>query len=367
MNTVLNETIKIPRKILKGASMRTFIIAEAGVNHNGQPDLAFALIDAAVRAGVDAVKFQTFSAEKIVGKKAGKAAYQEAATGPGSQYEMLKRLELSDDVHRELMAYCKKEGVEFMSTPFDAEAADFLINEGMECFKIPSGEITNHPFLRHLASKNLPMIISTGMSTLEEVNAAIAVIAQTRASLKFDQPLTQMLTVLHCTSNYPTKMSDVNLRAMQTLADATGMPIGYSDHTQGISVCSAAVALGARVLEKHFTLDRSMEGPDHKASLEPGELTELVKQVRDIEQALGSAKKTPTDSEMEMRVLARRSVAATVNLSPGDVLTEVHLSILRPATGIEPQYYDELLGRIVGRAVLAGAALQWDDLTRKPS
>jgi N,N'-diacetyllegionaminate synthase len=343
--------------------MATFIIAEAGVNHNGQDELAYALIDKAVEAGADAIKFQTFSAAKVVQKTAAKAKYQQDATGGGSQYDMLKKLEMSEELHLGLMTHCKTRGIEFMSTPFDNEAANFLVSHGMRHIKIPSGEISNHVFLRHLAGLGVPLIMSTGMATMEEIHEAIAVLRQYWAGTA---PLDQSLSILHCTSNYPCAPENVNLRAMQTIADATGMPVGYSDHTAGIAVCTAAVALGAIVLEKHFTLDRTMEGPDHKASLEPDELKTMVAHVRIIEQAMGNANKGPTESETEMRTLARRSVAAAHDIAPGTVLTAGHLVLLRPATGLAPKTYDTLIGRTVQRALEAGQALQWDDVDGAP-
>ena len=342
--------------------MGVFIIAEAGVNHNGDRSLALALIDAAVKAGANAVKFQTFSAEKVIGERASKAAYQQAATGDGSQFEMLKQLELSGDDFAALVDHCKAAGIEFMSTPFDHEAVDFLVSQNVQRLKIPSGEITNLPFLAHLAAKALPMILSTGMATLEEVKEAVAVIADTRNACNVPGNLAENLTLLHCTSNYPADPKDINLFAMQTLQEETGLPVGYSDHTQGIAVCGAAVALGATVLEKHFTLDRSMEGPDHGASLEPVELASMINQVREIEQALGSAEKAPAESEMEMRMLARRSVAANKDLVPGDILAMEHLAILRPATGIHPRELANLPGRVIKNTVSKGEPIRWDDI-----
>jgi N-acetylneuraminate synthase len=339
--------------------MSTFIIAEAGVNHNGRDDLAYALVDAAVAAGADAIKFQTFSAAKVVQKSAAKAAYQKDVTGEGSQFEMLSKLEMSHDLHRGLMAYCEDKGIEFMSTPFDTDSADFLKAEGMKRIKIPSGEITNVVFLRHLAGLGLPMIVSTGMATLDEIHEAVATL---RAHWPGPGPADEALCVLHCTSNYPTAPENVNLRAMATIAGATCLPVGYSDHTLGIAVCTAAVAMGARVLEKHFTLDRTMEGPDHKASLEPDELAAMIAQVRVVEAALGSAEKAPTESEQEMRILARRSIAAARDLAPGTVLTDADLVLLRPATGIAPRDYDSVIGRRVTRPVAGGDTLTWDDL-----
>lgn len=342
--------------------MSTFIIAEAGVNHNGSRDLALRLIDAAAHSGADAIKFQTFSAEKVVGPQASKAVYQQEATGAGSQYEMLKQLELGEDDYNELTIHCERSGIEFMSTPFDCDAVDFLLGHKVKRLKIPSGEITNHPFLAYLASKDVPIIMSTGMASLDEVREAINVISGTRESLDFQTPLQDCLTILHCTSNYPAELADVNLLAMKTLERETKLPVGYSDHTLGIAVCSAAVALGASVIEKHFTLDRTMQGPDHNTSLEPDELEKMIKQVRDIEQALGSPEKAPTQSETEMRVLARRSVAAARDLAPGDMLTKEHLVLLRPATGIPPCNLSGLPGRIVKNAVKTGEPLQWSDL-----
>lgn len=339
--------------------MSTFIIAEAGVNHNGQDHLAYALVDAAADAGADAVKFQTFSADKVVQKSAAKAKYQQEATGEGSQYEMLKKLEMSHDLHRGLFAYCARRGIEFMSTPFDAESADFLVDLGMSRIKIPSGEITNHVFLRHLSRKGLPLILSTGMATMDEIVDAVSVLRKHWAGAR---NLDECLTILHCTSNYPTAPENANLRAMQSIAVSTGLPVGYSDHTLGIAVCPAAVALGATVVEKHFTLDRTMEGPDHKASLEPSELKTMVEQVRVVEAALGSADKSPTDSEQEMRVLARRSIAATRNLPAGTILAASDMAMLRPAVGILPRHHDSLIGRVLKRPVTDGQALQWDDI-----
>ncbi|MEP3428008.1 MAG: N-acetylneuraminate synthase [Hyphomicrobiales bacterium] len=341
----------------------TFIIAEAGVNHNGQENLAYALVDKAFEAGADAIKFQTFSADKVVQKTAPKAQYQHENTGEGNQYDMLKKLEMSPELHEGLMARCADLGIKFMSTPFDTASADFLVARGMEHLKIPSGEVTNHVFLRHLASLGVPLIMSTGMATMQEITEAVQVLS---AYWRGKVALKKALTILHCTSNYPTEPQHVNLRAMNTIGTLTGMPIGYSDHTLGIAVCPAAVALGAKVLEKHFTLDRGMEGPDHKASLEPHELKEMIAHVRVIEAALGNPEKGPTESEQEMRVLARRSIAATHDISPGTVLTADDLVLLRPATGILPKHYDAVIGRRTNQAIATGDALQWDALEGDP-
>lgn len=343
--------------------MSVFIIAEAGVNHNGDADRALAMVDAAAAAGADAVKFQTFSADKLAAPGAEKAEYQKRETGDGDQHAMLKALEMSDDLHRRLITRCIEQGVEFMSTPFDDEAADLLDGLGMARIKVPSGEIVNHPFLRHLASKNRPLIVSTGMATMQEIEEALEVIAATRTALGFSAPMTQMVTVLHCTSNYPAAASDVNLRAMRTIAEVTGQPIGYSDHTLGLAVSTAAVAMGATVIEKHFTLDRALPGPDHSASLTVEELTHLVRQIRDVEAALGSPIKAPTQVELPVRAVVRRSVMARRALPAGHTLTTADLILLRPASGIEPKHFDALPGRILTAAVDAGQPLTWDLLS----
>ena len=343
-------------------ALPTFVIAEAGVNHNGSLERALELIEVAAEAGADAIKFQTFTAEKVVGPQAKKAAYQMTNDGPGSQFEMLKKLELDEKQHRELMGRSRECGIEFMSTPFDEAAADFLVAEGMKRIKIPSGEITNHPFLMHLASKNVPMILSTGMASMEEVEDAVSVISKILQSADHQVKLDEYLTLLHCTSNYPASVDDVNLLAMLSMKEATGLPIGYSDHTLGIAVCPAAVAIGASIIEKHFTLDCELPGPDHRASLEPEELKTMIRQIRNVEAAMGCADKQPTAAEEEMRITARRSVAAAADLEPGDTLTPGHLTILRPATGIHPKHYFELEGRIVRKPIKQGSPINWDDL-----
>ncbi|MDB5790414.1 MAG: neuB [Massilia sp.] len=343
-------------------NMKTFIIAEAGVNHNGNDDMALQLVDTAAACGADAVKFQTFSAAKLVRAGAEKAEYQQRATGSGDQYSMLKALEMSPELHHRLVARCTALGIEFMSTPFDAEAADFLLGLGMKRVKVPSGEITNIPFLKFLASKGAPLIVSTGMATLDEIKIAVRTIAEARQQAGFGGDLADALTILHCTSNYPAKCSDVNLRAMQTIAAETGMPIGYSDHTLGLAVSTAAVALGARVIEKHFTLDRELPGPDHKASLTPAELKALVGQIRDVEMALGSNVKAPTESELPIRELVRRSVTTTRALEAGDTLGADDVVLLRPGTGIPPADMEKIAGKKALRALAAGTTLQWQDL-----
>ncbi|TWC68391.1 N-acetylneuraminate synthase [Herbaspirillum sp. SJZ099] len=342
--------------------MGVFVIAEAGVNHNGDETLAVKLVETAAACGADAVKFQTFSADNLVTPGAEKAEYQKQATGNGDQYSMLKALEMSPLLHQKLVERCSVLGIEFMSTPFDEEATDFLLGLGMRRIKIPSGEITNLPFLTFLAGKGLPLVLSTGMASLDEIQVAIAIIADERTRQGYDEPLAQVLTILHCTSNYPAQCDDVNLRAMQTIADATGLPVGYSDHTLGIAVSTAAVALGAVVIEKHFTLDKNMSGPDHKASLTPDELTQLVRQIRDVEAALGSTIKQPTDSELPVRKLVRRSVTSTRCIGAGSVIQREDLALLRPGTGIAPVYLDAVVGRVAVRDIAPGTTLQWENL-----
>lgn len=339
-----------------------YIIAEAGVNHNGSEGLARQLIDAAIVSGADAVKFQTFKAESLVTRKAKKAAYQQERTGGGDQLAMLKALELSHDAHHRLADYCKEQSIEFLSTPFDEESARFLIELGCRRMKISSGELTNAPFLRFLTAQGLPMILSTGMATMEEVGEAVDLITRVREERGCSEPLAEVLTLLHCTSNYPTPLADVNLRAMQTLGRNFSLPIGYSDHTAGIFVAPLARALGAVVLEKHFTLDRSLPGPDHAASLEPDELKQMVQAIRDTDLLLGSGEKAPTAPEVEVRVAARRSVTLVQNLPAGAVLESQMLTLMRPGDGIPPAALDELVGRRLRRSMLRGDTLQWEDL-----
>ena len=341
--------------------MSTFVIAEAGVNHNGSADLALQLVDAAACCGADAIKFQTFSADRLVRRGAAKAAYQLAATGEGDQHSMLSALELSKQMHHALLERCMQRGIEFMSTPFDEDAADFLVALGMSRIKIPSGEITNYPFIRHLARKDLPLILSTGMASLAEIQDATAVISAERAASGLCQPLADVLTVLHCTSNYPADLVDVNLRAMRTIASAIEVPVGYSDHTLGVAVSTAAVALGATVIEKHFTLDKAMSGPDHKASLEPKELAAMIGQIRAVEKALGDVIKQPTSAELPVRALVRRSVTSHRDLNAGVPLQIDDVCLLRPGTGIPPCELDYVVGRVLARPVTAGTTLNWND------
>lgn len=342
--------------------MKVFVIAEAGVNHGGDEKLALQLVETAAKCGADAVKFQTFSAEKLVSPGTQKAEYQKRETGDGDQYAMLKALEISEELHRKLFVRCTELGIEFMSTPFDEEAADFLLDLGMQRIKIPSGEITNEPFLEFLAAKGVPLIVSTGMASLEEILRAVKVIDSARKRAAHLQPIANMLTILHCTSNYPAQCSDVNLRAMQTIATATALPVGYSDHTLGLAVSTAAVAMGATIIEKHFTLDRDLPGPDHKASLTPEELALLIRQIRDVEAALGSPVKQPVLSELPVRELVRRSVTVVKPLKTGAVIARDDIALLRPGTGIAPSEFSSVIGRVVSRDIPQGTTLCWADL-----
>jgi N,N'-diacetyllegionaminate synthase len=342
--------------------MKTFIIAEAGVNHNGDEKMALALVEAAVKSGADAVKFQTFSADKLTRKGAEKAEYQKQATGDGDQHGMLKALEMSENLHQRLFSRCAELGIEFMSTAFDEESLDFLVALGVKRIKVPSGEITNAPLLRHMAGKGLPLIVSTGMAELDEVVAAVDVIRAARIAHGFAEPLAEMVTILHCTSNYPTESADVNLRAMNTMARTTGLPVGYSDHTLGLAVSTGAVALGATVIEKHFTLDSELPGPDHKASLEPDQLGALVRQIRDVEAALGSDVKAPTASELPIRELVRRSVTTVRSLAAGAMVGKDDVTLMRPGTGIPPIDLDKVIGRKSARNISAGETLTWSDI-----
>jgi N,N'-diacetyllegionaminate synthase len=338
-----------------------FIIAEAGVNHNGDEQLALELVDLAARCGADAVKFQTFSADRLVARGTAKADYQIRAGVEGDQHSMLRSLELSAEAHRRIAQHCALRGIEFMSTPFDEDAATMLLDLGMKRIKVPSGEITNLPFLRWLAGRGVPLIVSTGMATLDEVHQAVDTIDRAwTAATKPGGP--EPLTLLHCTSNYPASLEDVNLRAMRTMADATGLPVGYSDHTLGITVATAAAALGATVIEKHFTVDTTLPGPDHAASLTPSELAEFVRAVRDVQRCLGAALKQPTPSEMPIRELVRRSVALARDVAEGTVLRREDLVMLRPGTGIAPAQLDELAGRRMRVARPGGHLLDWLDL-----
>ncbi len=317
---------------------KVFIIAEAGVNHNGSTELAKKLIDVAVNSGADAIKFQTFKAENLVSKKAQKAEYQKQTTdSKESQFEMIKKLELDVDTHQALMAYCAEKNILFLSTPFDHDSINLLNKLGLDIFKIPSGEITNLPYLKQIGALNKQVILSTGMANLAEIEAALAVLVSAGTQRK-------RITVLHANTMYPTPMEDVNLKAMQTIGQAFDI---------GIEVDIAAVAMGASVIEKHFTLDKTMEGPDHKASLEPDELKAMVKAIRNIERALGSPIKQPSPSEQPNMAVARKSLIAKIDIKQGEQFTENNLTIKRPGTGISPMRWDEVIGQTAQKNYLA--------------
>ncbi len=322
---------------------KTLIIAEAGVNHNGDLGIAKALVDAAADAGADLVKFQTFNADRLVTKGAPKAEYQSRLTvASETQYEMLRRLELTAAMHETLLAHCRTRDIGFFSTGFDIESVEKLAKMGLNRFKVPSGEITNLPYLRAIGSYGKPVIISSGMCTLGDVESAI----QALEASGLDRSL---ITLLHCSTEYPTPMIAVNLRAMLSMRQAFGVAVGYSDHTKGIEVPIAAVALGATVIEKHFTLDRSMPGPDHQASLEPDELIAMVSAIRNIEQALGDGVKRPSASETKNRAVVRKSIVAARAISAGTFLNEADLAVKRPGTGLSPMRWDDVIGRIARR------------------
>jgi N-acetylneuraminate synthase len=333
-----------------GGKAPVFVIAEAGVNHNGSAALALRLVDAAARAGADAVKFQTFKADRLAAAAAPTARYQRAgAGGEESQRKMLAKLELSDAAHRAVAARCKKRKILFLSTPFDQASVDFLDTLGVPAFKTSSGDLTDLPLLSHIAAKGKPMIVSTGMSTLAEVRDAVRAVR--RAG-------NRRLVLLHCVSVYPAAPKDVNLKALETLARAFDVPVGYSDHTTGLAASLAAVARGARVIEKHFTLDRGLPGPDHRMSLDPASLAALVRGVRDVEAALGDGVKKPVAAEMETRRVARKSLAAARDLAAGERLDRAAVTALRPGTGLSPTLLPRLVGRRLRRAVPAGTLLK---------
>jgi len=326
---------------------RTLIIAEAGVNHNGDLELAKQLIDAAAEAGADLVKFQTFNADRLATCSAKKADYQTLTTGSEeTQHEMLRRLELSAEMHKELISHCAASNIGFFSTAFDVESVDLLVSLGQDHFKIPSGEITNLPFLRHIGQLGKTVIMSTGMATLGEIEAAIEVLEQVGT------PRVN-ITVLHCTTEYPTPMTEVNLRAMHSINKAFGVAVGYSDHTSGIEVAIAAVAMSASVIEKHFTLDRNLPGPDHKASLEPKELKAMVAAIRNIEVALGDGIKRITPTEARNKPFVRKSLVASRAIKAGEIFTAENITTKRPGTGISPMRWDEVMGKKVSQDFVA--------------
>ena len=326
---------------MKDKINKVFIIAEAGVNHNGSIELAKKLIDIAVEAKVDAVKFQTFKASNLVSKNAQKADYQKNNMNDAddSQFNMLKKLALDIDTHKELIAYCNSKNIMFLSTPFDHDSIELLNDLGLEIFKIPSGEITNLPYLRHIGKLNKKVILSTGMADIGEIEDALDVLISAGTNK-------ENITVLHANTMYPTPMEDVNLKAMVTIGNTFDIAFGYSDHTLGIEVPTAAVAMGAICIEKHFTLDCTMEGPDHKASLEPYELNAMVKAIRNIELALGSSVKKPSKSESPNIQISRKSIVAKSNIKKGETFTENNLTIKRPGNGINPMRWDEIIGKI---------------------
>ena len=319
---------------------KVFIIAEAGVNHNGSLVLAKKLIDKAVSAGADAIKFQTFKAGKVVSKSAPMAPYQKIdIQNSESQYEMLKKLELNEHKHKELFKYCNKSKIKFLSTPFDIDSVDFLINLKLEIIKIPSGEITNLPYLRHIGQLNKKVILSTGMSNFKEIDDALKILLNAGT-------LKDNITVLHANTMYPSPMSDVNLRAMTSIKDRFDIAVGYSDHTLGIEVDIAAVALGASIIEKHFTLDKKMEGPDHKASLDPDELKSMVDAIRNIELAMGDGIKRITNSEISNLGVVRKSIVAKKEIKKGEIFSESNLTTKRPGGGMSPMKWDLIIGKV---------------------
>lgn len=332
--------------------MSVLIIAEAGVNHNGDINLAKRLVDVAAEAGADLVKFQTFKADRLATVEAAKADYQKRTTGViESQHGMLRRLELTPEMHHELQSHCAARNIGFFSTGFDVESVDYLASIGLRQFKIPSGEVTNLPYLRHVGALQGEVILSTGMASLDEVKDAVDVLIRAGT-------LREKIVVLHCTTEYPTPVSDANLRAMQTIAESIGVRVGYSDHTLGIEISIAAVALGACVIEKHFTLDRGLPGPDHQASIEPDELRALVRAIRNVEVALGDGVKRTTGSEAKNKLIARKSIVASRDIAAGEVFSEQNLATKRPGTGISPMRWDEVMGRCAPRSFAADELIE---------
>jgi N,N'-diacetyllegionaminate synthase len=316
------------------------IIAEAGVNHNGNLDMAHELIDAAVESGADIIKFQSFNTSSVVSKHAEKAAYQNQTTDANeSQYEMIKKLELDREAHIELIKHCEKDGIKFLSSPFDHESIDLLNKLGLETFKIPSGEITNLPYLRHIGSYNKNIILSTGMSELDEVERAIKILVEAGTNKN-------NITILHCNTEYPTPMQDVNLNAMITIRNELNVKVGYSDHTLGIEIPIAAAAMGATIIEKHFTLDCKLEGPDHKASLEPDVFKAMVQAIQNVGKAMGDGVKKPSSSELKNMSIVRKSIVAKNNINEGDCFTSNNLAIKRPGTGITPMKWDQIINSV---------------------
>jgi len=332
---------------------RVTIIAEAGVNHNGDLHLAHQLVDAAADAGADYIKFQTFKASSLLRHDAPKATYQSEVTDRSEgQYEMIRRLELTHNDHIDLYEYCRRCGIKFLSTAFDIDSLQLLDQLGIDLCKVPSGEITNVPYLRQVARLQRPILLSTGIATLAEIESALTTLHEAGADRK-------SITVLHCNTQYPTPMSDVNLRAIGTIAQAFKVDVGYSDHTLGIEVPVAAVALGASVIEKHFTTDRSLPGPDHRASLEPDELKMMISSIRHVEQALGDGLKRPSASELPNRDVVRKSIVAAAAIQCGERLTEQNLTVKRPGNGVSPLLWDQVIGRIATRSYQPDEMIEW--------
>ncbi len=345
--------IKIADRVV-GEGEPCFIIAEAGVNHNSDINLAKKLIEVAKDAGADAVKFQTFTAENMVTRKADKAEYQKSTTGAEeSQYEMLKKLELSEEDFKDLFAYAADKGITFLSSPFDKGSVDLLETLGVTAFKIASGEITNFPLLSYIARKKKPLILSTGMCTIDEIEEALEVLRSERA---------EEVILLHCVTSYPAKIEDMNLRVMETLRNVFKLPVGLSDHTLGVTIPIAAVALGACVIEKHFTLDKNLRGPDHRASLEPDELRQMVVAIRDVEKALGDGVKKPTKQEEENQRVVGRSIVAKVDIPEGTIITEEMLDVKRPGIGIEPGHIEEIIGATAKVDIKRNDVITWSKI-----
>ncbi len=335
--------------------MKTIIIAEAGVNHNGNMEMAKQLIDVAADSGANYVKFQTFKTENLVSAVAKKAEYQTKTTNGDSQFEMLKKLELSVEQHHELIAYCKQKNIQFLSTAFDLESIDLLNSLGINLFKIPSGEITNLPYLKKIGALNKQVIVSTGMCVMSEIEDAIDVLVKAGTNRGG-------ISLLHCTTDYPTAMKDVNLNAMLAIQKKLNIPVGYSDHTLGIEVPISAVAMGAIIIEKHFTLDKNLPGPDHKASLEPVELKAMINAIRNIEKALGASEKQPSETEKKNMLVARKSIHLVKNLAKNHVITESDLIMKRPGDGISPMLLNQVIGKKLKSDLVTEHKLNWEDM-----
>lgn len=343
--------IKIGNNMV-GDNCPTFIIAEAGVNHNGSLEMAKKLIDAAKESGADAVKFQTFKSEEVVTKNAEKAEYQKKTTTENSQYEMIKKLELSADDFKELFSYADKKDIIFLSSPFDLDSIDVLNELNVPAFKFGSGEITNFPSLEHAATKGRPVILSTGMATLGEIEEAFNLLKEKISDI----------ILMHCVTSYPARTEDANLKVIETFKCAFKVPIGFSDHTVGIEMAVAAVAMGACVIEKHFTLDKNLDGPDHKASLEPDELKRMIKSIRNVEKGMGNGEKRITDEEKQIKEVARKSIVSTTYIPKGSIIKKEDLSIKRPGTGIKPKYIDFLIGKKAKFDIELDEILKWDKI-----